>query len=130
MIDKIAFILIKNKKILSTRTRGKDTYYIPGGKREPGETDAETLIREVQEELSVAILPETIQYVDTFLAQSHGSAQGTMVQMTCYTASFVGALSASNEIAELRWLTSADTAIISAVDKKIFAYLKSKSLIV
>ena len=39
-IDKIAWIRLEDGKILSTRSRGKDVYYIPGGKREPGETDS------------------------------------------------------------------------------------------
>ena len=47
-IDKVAFLFLKDGKILSTRSRGKDKYYIPGGKREGNETDAETLIREVR----------------------------------------------------------------------------------
>lgn len=38
-IDKIAFIYLKNGKILSTLSKGKDAYYIPGGKREGSETD-------------------------------------------------------------------------------------------
>ncbi|MDJ1505473.1 hypothetical protein [Xanthocytophaga agilis] len=40
-IDKLAWIELKNKSILSTRTSGKDKYYIPGGKRELGETDVQ-----------------------------------------------------------------------------------------
>lgn len=39
MIDKIAFICIYNRHILSTQSKGKDVFYIPGGKREPGQTD-------------------------------------------------------------------------------------------
>jgi len=38
MIDKLAWIEINNKQILSTKSVGKHKYYIPGGKREPGET--------------------------------------------------------------------------------------------
>ena len=129
MIDKIAFILIQNGTILSTRTKGKEVYYIPGGKRESGETDGQTLIREVKEELDVDIQHDSINYLETFTAQSHGAKQGVMVQMTCYTATFEGSLTASNEIAELRWLNSGHMAIISEVDKRIFSYLKSKGLI-
>lgn len=124
MIDKIAFICIRNKHILSTRSKGKDVFYIPGGKREPGETDEETLIREVREELDVVILPGSITYMATFTAQSHGEKQGVQVQMTCYTARFTGDFKASSEIEEIKWLGSQDMDIISAVDKKIFAYLK------
>lgn len=43
-IDKLAFIDLKNKKLLSTLSKGKDKWYIPGGKREDGETDEQALI--------------------------------------------------------------------------------------
>lgn len=71
-IDKIAFIYLKDNKILSSRSKGKDTYYIPGGKREKGESEKETQIREIKEELSVDILEDTIKYFDTFKTQAHG----------------------------------------------------------
>ena len=64
VIDKIALIKIENGQILSTRSKGKNKYYIPGGKRENNETDEQTLIREIQEELSVDIIPESIEYRD------------------------------------------------------------------
>lgn len=48
MIDKIAYLHLRNGKILSTRSKGKEAYYIPGGKREGQESDIETLIREVK----------------------------------------------------------------------------------
>ena len=37
-VDKIAFVEINNGKILSTKSKGVQRYYIPGGKRELGET--------------------------------------------------------------------------------------------
>jgi len=55
-IDKIAYIETRNGQVLSTRSRGKTKYYIPGGKREVGETDEQTLVREVAEELDVQVL--------------------------------------------------------------------------
>ena len=36
-IDKIAFLYLKNGKLLSTLSKGKDTYYIPGAKGEKNE---------------------------------------------------------------------------------------------
>lgn len=54
-IDKIAWIHFDDGKILSTRSRGKDVYYLPGGKREPGEPDVDTLVREIDEEPAVKI---------------------------------------------------------------------------
>ncbi|EAR11876.1 hypothetical protein PI23P_11102 [Polaribacter irgensii 23-P] len=125
-IDKIAFIEIKEGKILSTKSKGKNKYYIPGGKRELGESDERTLIREISEELSVDIVPNTATYVGTFSAQSDGSTEGIHVLMTCYRAKYSGNLKANNEIEEIRWLDYNDLEIISEVDKKIFSFLKQK----
>lgn len=130
LIDKLAWIAISERKILVTRSRGKDAWYIPGGKREPGETDREALIREVKEELSVDLLPDTLSYFETFTAQAHGKPEGVFVQMTCYTGEYKGVLQPASEIAEMAWLTSTvDYHLLSPVDRIIFSYLKEKDLI-
>jgi 8-oxo-dGTP pyrophosphatase MutT (NUDIX family) len=125
-IDKIAFIEIQEGKILSTKSKGKTKYYIPGGKRENGESDEQTLIREISEELSVDILPNTKEYVGTFSAQSDGTKEGITVIMTCYKAEYSGNLKANSEIEEIKWLNYNDLEIISEVDKKIFLFLNEK----
>ncbi|CAM1359155.1 NUDIX hydrolase [Tenacibaculum soleae] len=125
-IDKIALIKITNGKILSTRSKGKKKFYIPGGKRESYETDQETLIREIKEELQVDIAPKSITYFGTFIAQSDGDKTGVLVKMTCYKATYIGTPKPSNEIAEIKWLNFNDLNNISEVDKKIFKVLKEK----
>jgi 8-oxo-dGTP diphosphatase len=125
-IDKVALIKIENGKILSTKSKGKNKYYIPGGKRENDETDEQTLIREIQEELSVEIIIESIEYFGTFKAQSDGAIEGVIVKMTCYKADYIGNLNANNEI---KWLNYKDLDIISEVDKIIFKDLKEKGLL-
>ncbi|MFF5213122.1 NUDIX domain-containing protein [Streptosporangium sp. NPDC000396] len=122
-IDKIAWIHLDNGRILSTRSRGKNVYYLPGGKREPGETDLDTLTREIDEELSIAIIPTTATHVGTYQAQAHGHAEGATVQMTCYTADHRGTPAPSSEIEEIAWLTYADRARVSPVDQIIFDHL-------
>jgi 8-oxo-dGTP pyrophosphatase MutT (NUDIX family) len=126
VIDKIALIILENGKILSTKSIGKNKYYIPGGKREKNETDHQTLIREIKEELSVDILLETIRYVGTFIAQSDGDKEGVNVKMTCYKAEYSGILNKNNEIEEIKWLNYNDLAIISEVDKIIFDFLRKE----
>lgn len=126
IIDKLAYILIRDGKILMSRSRSKQLYYIPGGKREPGESDHDALSREVEEELSVTIKADTISYLGTFEAQADGHPAGTIVKMTCYEAEYNGELAASSEIAEIRWLRYSDTDKIAAVDKIIYAFLREK----
>lgn len=129
-IDKIAFIYIKDGKILSTLSKGKDTYYIPGGKREENETDEQTLIRECKEELTIDIKKETIKYYGTFEAQAHGKAEGILVRMTCYMAEFDGELKPDSEIQEMIWLDYSNLNVkISPVDQLIFKDLYEKGFI-
>lgn len=129
-IDKIAFLYIKDGKILSTLSKGKDTYYLPGGKREGIETDEETLVRECKEELCIDIIKDTIKYYGTFEAQAHGKTEGILVKMTCYMAKFEGELKPNSEIQEIKWLDYSNLNVkISPVDQLIFKDLFDKGLI-
>lgn len=128
-IDKLAWIYIRDRKILSTRSIGKDAYYFPGGKREPGESDETALIREIREELTVILEPDSLKFFGRFEAQAHGHAEGIMVVMTCYLADYQGQLSAAAEIEEIAWLTYADKDKTSAVDQIIFDHLKEFNLV-
>lgn len=128
-IDKLAFIELKDRKILETCSFGKDKWYIPGGKREAGESDQQALIREVKEELLVDLVPESIKLYGVFEAQAHGKPEGTFVRMTCYTSDYKGTLNPSAEVEKLDWFDYSKRDIVSAVDQLIFDDLKSKNLI-
>ena len=129
VIDKLALIDLRDRRILGARSKGKDTYYLPGGKREAGESDHAALIREIKEELSVDLRPETLTYLGQFEAQAHGQQAGTLVRMTCYTAEYEGVMAPAAEIAELAWLTYADKARTSLVTHLIFDWLQERDLL-
>ena len=128
-IDKIAWIYTRDGKILSTLSKGKNTFYIPGGKREGNESHHETLVREIKEELDVDIVIDTIEYLGVYEAQSDGAAEGVIVRMTCYMAEYKGALKASSEIDRFEWHTTSDIKKVSAVDKIIYLDLFSRGFI-
>ncbi|MDD9268144.1 NUDIX domain-containing protein [Paenibacillus sp. GCM10023248] len=128
-IDKIALIYIENGQILGTRSKGKELYYLPGGKREPGETDVETLVREIEEELAVRVKPETAVHVGNFEAQADGKAEGIVVKMTCYAAELDGKPNAASEIEELEWLSYKDRDRVSRVVQIIFDHLHENNWI-
>lgn len=128
-IDKVALIYVKNGKILTTVSKGKETYYMPGGKREPGESDNETLIREIKEELSVDVIEDTIKFYGIFEAQAEGKAEGILVTMTCYMAEFNGKLCPAAEIDKFDWFGFKDIDRVSIVDRLIFKDLYDKGYI-
>ncbi len=128
-IDKLAFIELKDRKVLETKSKGKDTWYIPGGKRDAGESDEQALTREVKEELNVDVDPTTIIHYGTFEAQAHGKPEGTVVRMTCYQAKYLGELTPSAEVEMMDWFDYSKKNLTSPVDQIIFDDLKAKNLI-
>jgi 8-oxo-dGTP pyrophosphatase MutT (NUDIX family) len=125
-VDTVAWVHLENGRILCARPRGKDIFYIPGGKREGPETDLQTLLREIAEELTVALLPDTVTHVGTYEAyQPHGHPGGAVVRMICYTAGYSGTLAASGEIDELAWFCYADRPQVPLVDQLLFDDLKA-----
>lgn len=123
MIDKLAWIRIENGRVLCARSRGKDTYFLPGGKREAGESDEQALAREIREELSVEL--RVGAKLGVFEAQAHGQAEGVMVRMTCYDGDFTGELRPSAEIEEIAWLGYEDRGRVSLVAQHIFDWLRA-----
>ena len=129
LIDKLAWIEIQDNHVLLSKSYGKDKYYIPGGKREPGESDEQALLREIEEELTVLIDPKTLQLIGIFEAQAHGQPAGVIVRMTCYAGEYSGEIQANAEIEKIRWFTYAEKDQLVGVDKLIFDYLKEQELL-
>lgn len=112
-----------------TQTRGRDTYYIPGGKREGRETDHQALIREIKEERSIDLVPEGLAFVGGFEAQAHGKTEGIIVRMTCYQGPYLGEIRPAAEIEEVVWLRHRDKDRSSPVDRITFDWLRERDLI-
>jgi 8-oxo-dGTP diphosphatase len=117
VIDTVAWVRLEDGRILCARPRGKDVFYIPGGKREGAETDLQTLLREIAEELAVVLLPETVRHVGTY--------EAGQVRMSCYTADYQGTVAASSEIDELAWFSYADRPRVPPVDQLLFDDLQA-----
>ena len=66
-LDEVAWIhLDADGRVLTARNAGLDLFYVPGGHREPGESDVDTLVREVPEEPTAHVDPASVEYVGTF----------------------------------------------------------------
>ncbi len=130
VIDKLAWIALNNRRFLAVRSYGKELFYLPGGKREVGESDSQALIREIKEELSIDLEPSSLRPAGVFKAQADGKAAGVEVQLTCYWAT-AGAEQpqASAEIEELAWLNSDSRDRCSVAALKVLDWLIEQDLV-
>lgn len=115
--------------LLVVRTSGRDAFYLPGGKREPGESDAAALSREIHEELGVKLRAETLTLSTVVVDAAHGQQDGTQVRMACYLADHDGEPAALREIAELAWVTSADADRLAPAARTVLAELRGRGLV-
>ncbi|MFC2148800.1 NUDIX domain-containing protein [Bacteroidota bacterium] len=130
VLDVLAWIHMADNRILCTRSSGKDVYYIPGGKREPGESDTQALSREIKEELQVTLDISSLKFMGIFEARAHGIQPGVMVRMSCYTGGYTGELCPDFEISEMVWLSYSDKNMVAEVDKLIFDFLNKKGYLI
>lgn len=129
-IDKLALVCVRDRRQLVARSRGKQAFFTPGGKRETGESDQEALVREIREELGVRVLEPSIRIYGVFQAQAYGKPTGTMVRLTCYRADFEGTPAPCNEIEELRWITSSeDRKLLTVTGNMLLDDLRGKGLV-
>ncbi len=91
--------------------------------------DKLALCREIDEELTVTLKPDTITFYGEFTGQADGKQDGTQVRIRCYQAEFTGVLQPAAEIAELDWLDSRDLPRCSLVAALIVKDLAARKLI-
>ena len=125
IIDKLAWIYIVDNKLLLVRSHNKSLFYLPGGKRDAGESDQQALVREISEELSVTLIENTIKPVGIYLGPADGKTDGTQVQLSCYRADYHGELKPAEEIAELGWFSYESMEKVSVAAQQVMQSLKS-----
>lgn len=108
VIDALAWVHVSEGRLLCVCSEGKDLLYLPGGKRDPGESDETAVAREALEEVSVVLRPGTLRQVAVIDEVAHAQAPGTRVRMACYAAEHDGEIAADNEITAVEWIGFAD----------------------
>jgi len=99
------------------REPGAGLWSIPGGRIEPGETDAEALVREMLEETSL-----TVQ-VGRLLGQvRRPGLSGAVIEISDYAATVIGGtLRAGDDAADARWVAAGDMDSLEITDGLIEA---------
>lgn len=105
LFETVAYIHIKNKKILLSKSKKHTAFIMPGGKREQGENDVQALTRELQEELNINLIPKSIKLYGIFEAQAYDKPEGTTVRIICYLGTHTGQLTPNAEIEFIQFFT-------------------------
>lgn len=107
-------------RVLTVRKSGTQRFMLPGGKLEPGETSDATAVREVAEELGLALDAAHLSFVGSFRTET-ANEPGHLLASDVYAyGPQVSGARACGEIAEVRWLdpdapTSLDAPLTLAV---------------
>lgn len=105
-IHKVGGILIRDRKLLVCRSRGKNFFVAPGGKVEAGETVQEALIRELYEELAIDVSKEQLSPFGIFYAAAQGERAKALRMDVFWVSSWKGEPTPSGEIDEMLWTSS------------------------
>lgn len=108
-IHKAAGVIVRDKKLLVVRSKGKDVFFAPGGKLEKNETYEQALVRELKEELMMELQDHHFEHFGSFSAEADDKP-GVMLHMTTFLVrDYDGPLEASSEIEELAWVDAGNT---------------------
>lgn len=131
-MHKSAGIIIKNGALLVLRSKGKDTFYAPGGKLDSGETSEQALCRELHEEVGIKVTEENLVLFGRFEAPAHDKDGITLVMDVFFVSDYSGEVVASNEIEESQWIDSSnvDDVVISTIFRNnVFPKLVEQGLV-
>jgi ADP-ribose pyrophosphatase YjhB (NUDIX family) len=95
-----AAIIDSGKVLLVSKQEAPDVFFLPGGKPERGENPRDTLVRELEEELGVAIVEADLFGVVSDVA----ALEGVVMEMHVYLVRVGGPISTRAEIATLAWV--------------------------
>lgn len=116
-IHKVAGLIIRDRRVLASRSHGKDIFIQPGGKIEGNESAIECLKRELHEEQGIEIDTSDLEFVGTYFAIAAGhEAEELRLRADVYIiGTYSGELTPQSEIAENKWINSHDAAALNLV---------------
>ncbi len=131
-IYKASGIIIRDRKVLVSRSVGKDFFIHLGGRIEVGETAKQALIRELKEEIRIDVNENDLELFDRSSAPAANSPEVDVHMEVFLVKQWQGEITPDNEIEEILWLTSdvpKDIKVGSIMEHETIPKLKAQNLI-
>jgi 8-oxo-dGTP diphosphatase len=131
-IYKASGIILRDRKVLVERSKGKAYFIHPGGKLESNETAEQAVIRELKEEFQIDVREENLELFGNVSAPAANTPE-VDVHMTIFMVKkWRGEIKPDSEVEGIRWLNSTlpkDIKIGSIMEHETIPALKAKDLI-
>ena len=101
-------ITLKDNKLLLAYSNNKKAWYLPGGKVDQGENSLQSLKREIEEELMIALDPERLRFYCHITAPAYGEIPVVIMEQDCFIYDLQEDIKPSNEIGEVRYFSRAE----------------------
>ena len=128
-----AVALVRDRRVLMVTARGRDVYYMPGGKIDAGESPAEAAAREAREEVALELDPAGLTELFGVRTQAHGEPDGRQVHMAVFRAETAAETAAepvpSAEVGAIHWVTTADADRCPPAGRAVLERLSTLDLI-
>jgi 8-oxo-dGTP diphosphatase len=131
-IYKASGIIVKDREVLATRSKGKTFYIQPGGKLEDNETETQAVVRELREEMGIEVDEASLEKIGDYYADAAGQT-GKRLKLAAYLVKdFTGEPSPHSEVEEIRAFSSQipeGVEVASILEHDIIPELKSRNMI-
>ena len=131
-IHKAGGIIIRNRRLLVERSKGKEHFIAPGGSIEVGETPRQALIRELMEEFQLVVTEDNLEFFGTYFAAAAGVKSRTIQMDVFIVKNCTVVPRPDNEVEEIKWISSDNKEGIkigSIFEHDVIPKLKEKNLI-
>ncbi|MFI1800496.1 NUDIX domain-containing protein [Streptomyces sp. NPDC020379] len=122
-----AAVVEQGRLLVVSKKAAPEVFYLPGGKPDPGETPAEALTRELDEELGVhPVDPRLLADIEALAV-----LEKVPMRMTVFTAGISGLPRPAAELADMRWIDAdkPDVQLAPAVRDHVIPLLKRGGLL-